>query len=144
MRLNAEDPRSFNPSFGSIARLIVPQGPNVRVASGVYEGADVPPYYDSLLALVITAGKNREDAIRVMDRCLGRNLRVEGVKTLQPLLLSIIRHPAFVAGEFSTRFIEEHLAELVATFRDSSPEDEVLKVARFVAEITALGPRGWM
>ena len=79
----------------------------------------MPPYYDSLLMLVITAGKDRADAIRVMDRCLGRNLRVEGVKTLQPLLLSIIRHPAFVAGEFSTRFIEEHLAELVATFRDT-------------------------
>jgi acetyl-CoA carboxylase biotin carboxylase subunit/propionyl-CoA carboxylase alpha chain len=144
VRLNAEDPRSFNPSFGNISRLMVPMGPNVRLANGVYEGADVPPYYDSLLMLVITAGKDRADAIRVMDRCLGRNLRVEGVKTLQPLLLSIIRHPAFVAGEFSTRFIEEHLAELVATFRDRSPEDEVLKVARFVAEITALGPQGWM
>jgi acetyl-CoA carboxylase biotin carboxylase subunit/propionyl-CoA carboxylase alpha chain len=144
VRLNAEDPRSFNPSFGNISRLVVPQGPNVRIASGVYEGADVPPYYDSLLMLVMSAGKDRADAIRVMDRCLGRNLRVEGVKTLQPLLLSIIRHPAFVAGEFSTRFIEEHLAELVATFRDRSPEDEVLKVARFVAEITALGPQGWM
>jgi acetyl-CoA carboxylase biotin carboxylase subunit/propionyl-CoA carboxylase alpha chain len=49
-----------------------------------------------------------------------------------------------VAGEFSTRFIEEHLAELVATFRDRNAEDEVLKVARYVAEITALGPQGWM
>jgi acetyl-CoA carboxylase biotin carboxylase subunit/propionyl-CoA carboxylase alpha chain len=144
VRLNAEDPRSFGPSFGKIARLLVPQGPNVRVASGVYEGADVPPSYDSLLALVITAGKNREDAIRVMDRCLGRNLRVEGVKTLQPLLLSIIRHPLFVSGDFSTRFIEEHLAELVASFPERNPEDEILKVARYVAEITALGPQGWM
>ena len=121
VRLNAEDPRTFSPSFGSISRLLAPMGPNVRVANGVYEGADIPPYYDSLLMLVITAGKDRADAIRVMDRCLGRNLRVEGVKTLQPLLLSIIRHPAFVAGEFSTRFIEEHLAELVATFRDTQP-----------------------
>jgi acetyl-CoA carboxylase biotin carboxylase subunit/propionyl-CoA carboxylase alpha chain len=144
VRLNAEDPRTFGPSFGHITRLLVPQGPNVRVASGVYEGADVPPYYDSLLALVITAGKDRADALRVMDRCLGRNLRVEGVKTLQPLLLSIIRHPAFVAGDFSTRFIEEHLAELVAAFPERNPEDEALKVARFVAEISALGPRGWM
>jgi len=144
VRLNAEDPRTFGPSFGTIDRLIVPQGPNVRVASGVYEGADVPPYYDSLLALVITAGRDRSDAIRVMDRCLGRNLRVEGVKTLQPLLLAIIRHPAFVAGEFSTRFIEEHLEELVATFPERNPEDEALKVARYVAEISALGPRGWM
>jgi acetyl-CoA carboxylase biotin carboxylase subunit/propionyl-CoA carboxylase alpha chain len=79
-----------------------------------------------------------------MDRCLGRNLRVEGVKTLQPLLLAIIRHPAFIAGEFSTRFIEEHLEELVASFPDRNPEDEVLKVARYVAEVSALGPQGWM
>jgi acetyl-CoA carboxylase biotin carboxylase subunit/propionyl-CoA carboxylase alpha chain len=144
VRLNAEDPRTFGPSFGSITRLLVPAGPNVRVTGGVYEGADVPPYYDSLLGLVITAGKDRADAIRVMDRCLGRNLRVEGVKTLQPLLLSIIRHPSFIAGDFSTRFIEEHLAELVASFPDRNAEDEVLKVARYVAEVSALGPRGWM
>src|SRR3990170_4520802 len=83
-----------------------PGGPNVRVASGVYEGGDIPPYYDSLFMLLMTAGADRKDAIKVMDRSLGRNLRVEGVKTLQPLLLSIIRHPSFVSGEFSTRFIE--------------------------------------
>jgi acetyl-CoA carboxylase biotin carboxylase subunit/propionyl-CoA carboxylase alpha chain len=77
-RLNAENPRNFSPSFGSITRLLVPQGPAVRIASGVYEGADVPPYYDSLLMLVMTSGVNRDDAIRVMDRALGRNLRVEG------------------------------------------------------------------
>ncbi len=143
-RLNAENPRNFSPSFGSITRLLVPQGPAVRIASGVYEGADVPPYYDSLLMLVMTSGVNRDDAIRVMDRALGRNLRVEGVKTVAPLLLSIIRHPLFIAGEFSTRFIEEHMEELVATFRDKSGDDEVLKIAQYVAEISALGPQDWM
>ncbi len=143
-RLNAENPRNFSPSFGSITRLLVPQGPGVRIASGVYEGADVPPYYDSLLMLVITAGVDRDDAIRVMDRALGRNLRVEGVKTLAPLLLSIIRHPVFVSGEFSTHFIEDHMEELVSKFRDKSGEDEVLKIAQYVAEISALGPRDWM
>ena len=60
---------------------MVPQGPAVRVASGVYEGADIPPYYDSLFMLLMTAGADRADAIRVMDRALSRNLRVEGVKT---------------------------------------------------------------
>jgi len=144
VRLNAENPNNFSPSFGKITRLLVPQGPGVRIASGVYEGADIPPYYDSLIMLLITAGVNRNDAIRVMDRALGRNLRVEGVKTLAPLLLAIIRHPAFAAGELSTRFIETHMDELIAAFRYNYSEDEVLKVANYVAEVSALGPQKWM
>jgi len=144
VRLNAEDPKNFSPSFGTISRLQVPQGPNVRVSSGVYEGDDVPPYYDSLFMLLMTAGADRADAIKVMDRALGRNLRVEGIKTLQPLLLSIIRHPAFIAGEFSTRFLEDHHDELVSMFVEKNSEDEVLKIAKYVAEISALGPQAWM
>jgi acetyl/propionyl-CoA carboxylase alpha subunit len=144
VRLNAEDPKSFSPSFGPITRLQVPMGPNVRVASGVYEGGDIPAYYDSLFMLLMSAGADRKDAIRVMDRSLGRNLRVEGVKTLQPLLLSIIRHPSFISGEFSTRFIEEHMDELISKFSEQNSEDEVLKIARYVAEISALGPQKWM
>lgn len=144
VRLNAEDPKTFNPSFGNITRLQVPMGPNVRVASGVYEGADIPPYYDLLFMLLMTAGTGRKDAIRVMDRSLGRNLRVEGIKTLQPLLLSIIRHPSFIEGDFSTRFIEENMDTLVSMFREKDSEDEVLKIARYVAEISALGPQKWM
>ncbi len=144
VRLNAEDPRNFSPSFGTITRLQVPQGPGVRIASGVYEGADIPPYYDSLFILLITAGADRADAIRVMDRTLSRNLRVEGVRTLAPLLLSIIRHPAFRAGEFSTRFIEENIEDLISMFKEKNSEDEVMKIARFVAEISALGPQSWM
>ncbi len=144
VRLNAEDPKNFSPSFGTITRLQVPQCPAVRVASGVYEGADIPPYYDSLFMLLMTSGADREDAIRVMDRALSRNLRVEGVKTLAPLLLSIIRHPAFIAGEFSTRFIEERIDELESMLKDKNSEDEGLKIARYVAEISALGPQKWM
>ena len=144
VRLNAEDPKNFSPSFGKITRLQTPIGPNVRVASGAYEGADIPPYYDSLFMLLMTAGSDRKDAIRVMDRALGRNLRVEGVKTLAPLLLSIIRHPAFIEGEFSTRFIEEHMDELISMFLEKNSEDEVLKIARYIAEISALGTQKWM
>lgn len=144
VRLNAEDPKTFSPSFGTVTRLQIPQGPGVRIASGIYEGADIPPYYDSLFMLLMTAGADREDAIRVMDRALSRNLRVEGVKTLAPLLLSIIRHPSFASGEFSTRFIEEHMDELISKFKEKDSEDEVLKVARYVAEISALGPQKWM
>jgi len=94
--------------------------------------------------LIMSTGADREDAIRVMDRSLSRNLRVEGVKTLAPLLLSIIRHPQFISGDFSTRFIEENLDDLVSTFLGEDDVDEALKVARYVAEISALGTQNWM
>ncbi|MFN3505092.1 MAG: acetyl/propionyl/methylcrotonyl-CoA carboxylase subunit alpha [Caldimicrobium sp.] len=144
VRINAEDPKTFNPSFGTIYRLEIPQGPGIRVASGVYEGADVPPYYDSLLMLIMTAGADRTEALRVMDRALSRGLKVEGVKTIAPLLLSIIRHPQFISGNFSTRFIDEHFQELISAFREKTPDDEVLKIAQYIAEISALGPQPWM
>jgi len=144
VRLNAEDPETFGPSFGTIKRLRVPDGPNTRVYSGVYEGAEVPPYYDSLLMLIMSTGHDREDALNVMDRALGRSLRVEGVKTLKPLLTSIIRHPAFRAGEFYTNFIDETLPDLIKAFRVPGSEDEVIKIARYIAEVSALGPRFWV
>lgn len=144
VRINAEDPKTFNPSFGSISRLKLPQGPNIRVISGVYEGADIPPYYDSLLSLLMTAGPDRLDAIRVMDHALGKSIRIEGVKTLAPLLLSIIRHPLFIAGKCTTSFIEDHLADLISAIEETSSEDEVLKIARYLAERSALGPQAKM
>ncbi|PMP66828.1 MAG: carbamoyl-phosphate synthase subunit L [Thermodesulfobacterium geofontis] len=144
VRINAEDPKTFNPSFGTITRLEIPQGPGIRVSSGVYEGAEVPPYYDSLIMLVMAAGADRNEAIRVMDRALSRGLRVEGIKTTAPLLLSIIRHPEFIKGNYSTRFIEEHYQELISMFKEKTPDDEVLKIAHYIAEISALGPQSWM
>ena len=135
---------TFGPSFGTITRLRVPDGPNIRVYCGVYEGAAVPTYYDSLLMLIMSTGPDREDALNVMDRALGRSLRVEGVKTLKPLLISIIRHPAFRAGDFYTSFIDETLPELVKAFRVPGSEDELLKIARYLAEVSALGPRSWV
>jgi acetyl-CoA carboxylase biotin carboxylase subunit/propionyl-CoA carboxylase alpha chain len=144
VRINAEDPKTFNPSFGTITRLEIPQGPGIRVSSGVYEGAEVPPYYDSLIMLVMAAGADRNEAIRVMDRALSRGLRVEGIKTIAPLLLSIIRHPEFIRGNYSTRFIDEHYEELISMFKEKTADDEVLKIAQYVAEISALGPQSWM
>lgn len=144
VRLNAEDPKNFNPSFGSISRFQLPQGPNIRILSGVYEGADVPPYYDSLLMLLMTAGPERTDAIRVMEHILGRGLRIEGIKTIAPLLLSIIRHKEFAEGNYTTSFVEDNLDELVSTFKVTSSEDEVLKIARYLSETSALGPQQWM
>ena len=143
-RINAEDPKSFNPSFGPITGLRVPQGPGVRVSPGVYEGAEVPSHYDSLFMLLMSYGATREDAVRTMDRALDRELKVEGVKTLSPLLLSIIRHPDFMKGDFSTAFIAEHIDELTAQFSGAGEEEEILKVAKYVAEISAKGQQEWM
>ena len=143
VRLNVEDPRTFSPSFGWLTRLTEPHGPAVRISSCLRRAA-IPSYYDSLIMLIMSTGADREDAIRVMDRSLSRNLRVEGVKTLAPLLLSIIRHPQFISGDFSTRFIEENLDDLVSTFLGEDDVDEALKVARYVAEISALGTQNWM
>jgi len=143
-RLNAEDPVTFNPSYGTLTRLFSPQGPAVRISPGYYEGAEIPPYYDSLIMLIKATGADREGAIRVMDRSISRNLRIEGVKTLAPLLLSIIRHPRFIAGEYSTRFIEENMEELVSMFKEKDSEDELLKIARYVAEVSALGTPKWI
>ncbi len=144
VRINAEDPRNFNPSFGTITRLEFPLGPGIRIASGVYEGAEVPPYYDSLIILVMSAGSDRTEALKVMDRALSRGLKIEGIKTNAPLLLSIIRHPEFISGNFSTRFIEEHYQELISAFKEKDPDEEVLKIAQYMAEISALGPQPWM
>jgi len=144
IRLNAEDPRQFSPAFGTVTRLHSPHGPGVRVSPGIYEGSEIPPYYDSCIMLIMATGADRRDAIRVMDRTISKNLRVEGVKTLAPLLLSIIRHPKFIEGDFSTRFIEEHMDELVSMFIEKDSEDEMLKVAKYVAEVSALGTPKWI
>ena len=144
VRINAEDPRTFNPSFGTITRLEVPLGPGIRISTGVYEGADVPPYYDSLLMLIMSSGSDRDEAIKVMDRVLSRGFRIEGVKTIAPLLLSIIRHPKFRSLDFYTNFVETHIDELLETFRESTPDDEALKIGQYIAEISVLGPQSWM
>ncbi|MGR3319423.1 MAG: acetyl-CoA carboxylase biotin carboxylase subunit [Candidatus Anammoxibacter sp.] len=141
VRINAEDPKTFNPSFGSISHLKLPQGPNVRVISGVYEGETIPPYYDSLLCLLMTAGTDRLDAIKTMDQALSKSVRIEGIKSLTPLLLSIIRHPLFISGKCTTSFIEDNLTELISRIKETSGEDEVLKIARYLAERSAVGPK---
>jgi len=143
-RINAEDPISFSPSFGTVIRLSLPQGPGVRISPGVFEGDEVPPYYDSLILLLLSWGPSRGEAKARMERALGE-LKIEGVKTLTPLLLRIIRHEAFSRGDFSTRFIEDNLEELAPSLLEGrEEEEEVYKIARYVARVSALGPQDWM
>ncbi len=110
-RLYAEDPANgFLPSIGSIDLYARPAGPGLRVDDGIETGSAVSPYYDPMLAKVITWGQDRAEAIRKMDRAL-RETVVLGVATNAGYLRDILAAPAFVAGDTSTRFVDEHMAE---------------------------------
>ncbi|MEO8450251.1 MAG: acetyl-CoA carboxylase biotin carboxylase subunit [Gemmatimonadota bacterium] len=105
-RVNAEDPyRNFQPCPGLITAYHPPGGPGVRIDTHIYAGYRVPPYYDSLVAKVIVHGRTRDEALRRMGQALDSFI-LEGVTTTIPFLSRVIRHPAFVAGEVDTRFLE--------------------------------------
>ena len=105
-RINAEDPyHNFQPCPGMITAYHPPGGPGVRIDSHVYAGYTVPPYYDSLLAKVITFGRDRSEALARMRRALDCFV-LEGVTTTIPFLARVIRHPDFERGQVDTRFLE--------------------------------------
>ncbi|MCU0638905.1 MAG: acetyl-CoA carboxylase biotin carboxylase subunit [Candidatus Krumholzibacteria bacterium] len=105
-RINAEDPdRNFKPTPGTITFYHPPGGPGVRVDSHLYDGYTVPPYYDSLLAKVITWGEDREEARRRMIRSLEECV-IEGIPTTIPFQLWILRNASFIRGDFDTSFID--------------------------------------
>ncbi|MBU0518602.1 acetyl-CoA carboxylase biotin carboxylase subunit [bacterium] len=106
-RINAEDPdNNFMPSPGKITEMHWPGGPGVRIDSHAYAGYQIPPNYDSLIAKLITSGKNREEAIVRMRRALGEFV-IEGIKTTIPFHLKVLDHPDFITGDFNTGFLEK-------------------------------------
>ena len=104
-RINAEDPETFTPSAGRVTAFRVPGGPGIRVDTACYADAVIPPYYDSLIAKLISYGHDRAEAIVRMQRGLD-GFVVEGVKTTIPLHKRILADPNFVAGKFDTHFLE--------------------------------------
>ncbi len=108
-RINAEDwENNFCPNPGKIEYLYVPGGRGVRVDTHIYAGYTVPPFYDSLLAKLITFGRDRKEAIAIMRRALSEFI-VYPLKTLVGLHEMIMSDPAFEVGRFSTRYIDEKL-----------------------------------
>jgi len=105
-RINAEDPRTFAPWPGVITEYHPPGGGGVRVDSGVYGGWRVPNCYDSLIAKVVSFGATREEAIARMRVALDEFI-IGGIRTNIPLHQALLADPAVVAGEMSTRTIEE-------------------------------------
>ena len=104
-RINAEHPETFVPSPGRITGLNIPGGIGVRVDTAAYHDSVIPPYYDSLVAKLITHGRDRTEAIARMNRALDMFV-VEGIHTSIPLHQRILAHPDFIAGKLDTHFLE--------------------------------------
>jgi acetyl-CoA carboxylase biotin carboxylase subunit len=104
-RINAEDPcHDFRPSPGKITTLHVPGGHGVRVDTHIYSGYVIPPYYDSMIAKLITVAQTREEAIATMERALSEFV-VEGIKTTIPFHQQMLKDPNFLSGDFNTQYL---------------------------------------
>jgi len=107
-RINAENPfNNFMPSPGVVEMYLPPGGLGVRIDSAVYPTYLIPPYYDSMVAKVITYGDTREEAINRMKRALDEFI-VEGVETTIPFHRAIMDNDVFKDGDFNTNFLEEN------------------------------------
>ena len=105
-RINAEDPyNDFRPSPGKITNLHVPGGHGVRLDTHVYSGYIIPPYYDSMIAKLITTAQTREEAINKMKRALDEFI-IEGIKTTIPFHRQLMDEPDYVEGNYTTKFME--------------------------------------
>lgn len=107
-RINAEDPKTFMPSPGTITLWHPPGGPGIRVDSHIYSGYKVPPFYDSMIGKVISYGENRSIAISRMTNALAEMV-IEGIKTNIPLHQEIFQHGAFKAGGTDIHYLEKRL-----------------------------------
>jgi acetyl-CoA carboxylase biotin carboxylase subunit len=105
-RINAEDSETFAPSPGLIGTFIPSGGPNVRVDTAAYSGYNVPAHYDSLLAKLIVKGRDRTEAIAVMQRALDEFV-IQGIKTTIPFHRKVMRTPEFLSGNVYTTFLEK-------------------------------------
>jgi acetyl-CoA carboxylase biotin carboxylase subunit len=108
-RINAEDPEKFTPSPGMITKYSPPGGFGIRVDSAMESGSVVVPYYDSMIAKLITHGRDRQESVARMKRALGEFV-IEGIKTTIPLHRRILDDPDFQKGHVSTTFLERFLA----------------------------------
>jgi acetyl-CoA carboxylase biotin carboxylase subunit len=108
-RINAEDHhRDFLPTPGIIEKWVPPGGPHVRVDTHCYQGYHVSPNYDSLLAKLIAHGRDRAEALRIMEQAL-LEFEIEGVETLIPFHLRLLSNPDFIAGDYHTRWVEQDM-----------------------------------
>ncbi|NIR51979.1 acetyl-CoA carboxylase biotin carboxylase subunit, partial [candidate division KSB1 bacterium] len=114
-RINAENPaQAFRPSPGKMTSFHVPGGPGVRVDTHAYADYVIPPFYDSLIAKIITHGKDRTEALVRMSRCL-EEFVVEGIHTTIPFHQMVLEDHDFIEGNFDTKFAERFHDRLYAS-----------------------------
>jgi len=131
-RIYAEDAENdFMPCPGKIEGLRLPEGLGVRNDCGVYEGAEIPIYYDPMIAKLIIWGENRVEAILRMRRAL-REYQVRGIKTNIAFHQWILRHPRFMSGDFSTGFIDE---EHRSVSKELYPHKEIALASAAIAAL---------
>ncbi len=107
-RICAENPQTFRPSPGRITYWHPPGGLGVRVDSGAYQGYRIPPNYDSLIGKLIVAGKNRNECLMRLKRCLSEFV-IDGIETTIPLFTELVRHPDIANGTYDIHWLERHL-----------------------------------
>jgi len=122
-RVNAEHPEKFTPSAGKITVFHVPGGMGVRVDTAAHAEGVIPPYYDSLIAKLITHGKDRDEAISRMRRALDMFI-VEGIFTTIPLHKKIIIDADFYAGRYDTKFMERFMAKKEEKKREKKVDEK--------------------
>jgi len=108
VRINAEDPQTFAPSPGKITYYHPAGGVGVRVDSAVYQGYNIPPYYDSLIGKLIVHGRTRPECLQRLRRALDEFI-VDGVKTTLPLFRRLINEPDIQSGEYDIHWLEKYL-----------------------------------
>ncbi|MCX8998875.1 acetyl-CoA carboxylase biotin carboxylase subunit [Rhizobiaceae bacterium BDR2-2] len=112
-RINAEDPRTFVPSPGTITTFHTPGGLGVRIDSGAYAGYKIPPYYDSLIGKLIVHGRTRDECLKRLSRVLDEFV-VDGIKTTLPLFQDLVKNADIQAGNYDIHWLEKYLASTSA------------------------------
>jgi len=107
-RINAEDPKTFTPSPGTVQDVHMPGGLGVRMDSALYAGYKIPPYYDSLIGKLIILGTTREECIRRLNRAL-HEIVITGVNTTIPLFEELIENEVFLSGNYNINWLESFL-----------------------------------
>ncbi|MGE3841967.1 MAG: pyruvate carboxylase [Vicinamibacterales bacterium] len=135
-RVTTEDPsNSFLPDYGRVAHYRSAGGMGIRLDAGsAFSGAVVNPFYDSLLVKVTAHGRRFDDAVRKLDRCLAE-FRIRGVRTNIPFLVKVLRHPTFLAGSCTTRFIDE----TPGLFQFPKRQDRATKLLTYLGETIVNG-----
>ncbi|HUH74696.1 MAG TPA: acetyl-CoA carboxylase biotin carboxylase subunit [Chitinophagales bacterium] len=126
LRVYAEDPENnFLPDIGKLTTYRIPEGANIRVDDGMEEGQDIPIYYDPMIAKLAVFGNTRDEAIKNMLHAI-EDYKIVGAKTTLPFGTFVMKHPAFISGDFDTRFVENY-------FKPNDTDQTSLELAALLA-----------